>query len=315
MLSHEHKTFDAFFERGYSDVVEKGGASWLGFDSAGQVQMNVTLFRHDFEMGGRTLAAGMLGNMMAAKPYRTFFPMISLIKQLLREVQSDGKLDFLYTDPNPGATAIVKGTKLERIGETDRYVIPLSDESLHKRIAARVYSTSLRLRVRGRVADMTEHASESYDPGPFLVPSGESVRVRPVHTLALYRRRLAGYPGPAYRWFAFRLDTDRTSDAAAILVNRPDSKGFATIYAVRRKADTPIAPLIPPLIRAVRAWGARRLQIEVVRDSEFGGELQAAGFVVRNDFVPVYAYPITPSGSQAVRAIKEWEITSLDMER
>ena len=314
MLGHEHKFFDAFFDRGYADVVEKGGASWLGFDAAGQVQMNVTLFRHDFQMGERTLAAGMLGNMMAAKEYRTFFPMISLIKQLLRDVQSEGKLDFLYTDPNPGATAIVKGTKLVQAGNTDRYVIPLGDESFARHIAARAYSSSLRLRV-ARVARLEEHSSESFDASPFLVPAGDVPRVRPHHSDALYRRRLAGYPGPEYRWFSFTLRRRGGVPDAAILVHGPDENGLAIIYAIRRRTPTPISALIPPLIGALRTRRTHRLQIETVRDSEFARELEAIGFKHRDDFVPVYVYPVSEEGTRAVKSIHEWEITGLDMER
>jgi len=315
MLAHEHKSFDAFFDRGYADVVDRGGASWLGFDSNGCVQMNVTLFRHDFEANGRTLAAGMLGNMMAAKEYRTFFPMIALIKQLMRDVQAEGKLDFLYTDPNPSATAIVKGTKLEHVGDMDRYVIPLGDQALPKHLAARAYSTSLRLRVAGRVAKIVEHTSESFDPSPFLVPTGESTRVRPHHNCALYTRRLGGYPGPEYRWFSFQLERNRSEPDAAMLVHGPDENGLAIIYAVRRTPGTPIGPLIPPLIAALRKHRTRRLQIETVRDSEFARELEAIGFKHRNDFVPVYVLPISTAGTEAVRSIAQWEITGLDMER
>ena len=315
MSSHEHKAFEAFFDRGYADVVDRGGASWLGFDSNGCVQMNVTLFRHDFEANGRTLAAGMLGNMMAAKEYRTFFPMIALIKQLMRDVQAEAKLDFLYTDPNPGATAIVKGTKLEHVGNMDRYVIPLGDEALPRHIAARAYSAGLRLRVRGPVARIVEHTSESFDPSPFLIPGGASARIRPHHTRALYQRRLAGYPGPEYRWFSFFLEKGRSEPDAAILLHGPDENGLAIIYAVRRKPGTCIAPLIPPLIGALRKQRARRLQIETVRDSEFARELEAIGFKHRNDFVPIYVLPVSEAGGEAVRNVAQWEITGLDMER
>jgi hypothetical protein len=315
MLSHEHKDFEAFFDRGYADVVDTGGASWMAFDAAGQAQMNVTLFRHDFVMGERTLAAGMLGNMMAAKAYRTFFPMISLIKQLLREVHAEGKLDFLYTDPNPGASAIVKATKLSHVGDTDRYVIPLGDENFFKHIAARAYSMSVRLRVRGALATIEEHSSDAFDAESFLFPPVGSPRVRPVHTIAQYKRRLANFPGPAYRWFTFKVDRQSATPDAAILVHGPAGTGMATIYAMRRKPGTPIGPLIPPLARVLRQRGARRLQIEVVRDSELALELEAVGFRPRNDFVPVYTYPITAAGTEAVSAIKQWEITGFDMER
>jgi len=315
MLSHEHKQFESFFDRGYADVVDKGGASWIGFDAAGEAQMNVTLFRHDFVMGDRTLSAGMLGNMMAAKAYRTFFPMISLIKQLLREVHAEGKLDFLYTDPNPGATAIVKATKLSHVADTDRYVIPLGDESLLKHIAARAYSMSVRLRFRGATAAMEEHASAAFDAESFLFPSESSPRVRPIHTIAQYQRRLANYPGSAYRWFTFKLDRRSATPDAAILLHGPAGTGLATIYGVRRKPGTPIGALIPPLAKVLRREGARRLQIEVVRDGELAQELEAVGFKARNDFVPVYTYPITPAGIEAVNAVKQWEITGFDMER
>ena len=317
MVDHEHKEFAAFFDRGYADVVEKGGASWIGFDAAGGVRMSVTLFRHDFEVGGRTLKAGMLGNMMAAKEYRTFFPMVSLIKQLLKDVESDSGLDFLYTDPNPGAKAIVTATRLAHIGNTERYVIPMGDETLSRNIAAKAYTMSLRLRPRRtRGVRMTAHPSESFDPSPFFIPREPSTRLVPHHSRALYVRRLARYPGPEYRWYTFSVRGSQRPADAAILVHGPASNGIATIQAVRReRTETPIAALIPPLLGAMHKLRAQRLQIETVRDSAFARELESAGFIARNDFVPIFTFPITEQGTQAIADIAEWEITSLDMER
>jgi hypothetical protein len=314
MVENEHKAFGDFFDRGYADVVERGGASWLGFDAHGTLQMNVTLFRHDFHFRGRTLAAGMLGNMMASKEHRTFFPMVALVKQLLRDVRQEGKFDLIYTDPNPGAAAIMKGARLAHVGNLDRCVIPMGEQQLLKHIAASCYAASQRLRVRGRVADIQAHPA-GFDASAFDIPEGESLRLRPHHSAALYRRRLAGYPGPEYTWFEFRLPRRSEGSDAAMLVHGPDANGLAIIYALRRKPDVPVAPLIPPLIRKLRKRGARRLQVEVPRDSDFSRELQGIGFKQRNDLVPVFVHALTEHGAAAAQAFDQWEVTGLDMER
>ena len=317
LFANESQALVASFNTAYSEVVRDGGASWIGLDDTGHVQLNVTLFRRDFEFRGRTIRAGVLGNMVASKNYRWFFPSASLVRRLVRDVSQDSELDFLYTDPQPHAVAINKAARLKQLGALDRFVIPLSDRRPSHALAARAYATAVCVRFGFTAASCTAVDPTGYDVDRFNVPIGRSSRLRPHHASSMYRRRLRGYPGPGYAWYEFRLPghAQAKEPDAAVLLYGPDERNVAHVWAIRRAPRIALSPLIPGLLRAARERGAHRLEIETIRESDFARELLRSGFRNRDDLIPVLGRAITPAGDEVVNAIHEWEVTAFDMER
>ena len=76
-----------------------------------------------------------------------------------------------------------------------------------------------------------------------------------------------------------------------------------------------MAAVAPPLCDAARRIGGRRLQVETLEHSALAREFEHAGFLRRDDIVPVFARSFTPEGAAAMRDAASWELTSLDMER
>src|SRR5207237_293913 len=84
LFANESPALVTLVDAAYPEVARTGGESWVGVDDAGHVQLNVTLYRHDFEFCGRRIRAGMLANTVASKNYRWFFPSVSLVRRLVR---------------------------------------------------------------------------------------------------------------------------------------------------------------------------------------------------------------------------------------
>jgi hypothetical protein len=286
-------------------------------DDAGQVQLNCTLLRHEFDFRGQTVRGGVLGHTVASKQYRWFFPSVVLVRRLLHDVSQDGELDFVYTDPQPSAAGVSKSAGLDQVAALDRFVIPVSDDRLSRALAARAYAAAIRLRVGFAAATCTTVDSTAFDVDRFDRPIGTSSRLRPYHSDSLYRRRLQGYPGPGYAWCEFRLAGQRRAKQpdAAVLLEGPDERHVIHICAIRRAPGVALSPLVPGLLRAARDRGAHRLQVETVRESDFAGELLGMGFRRRGDLLPVFGKATTPVGEEVLKAMHEWEITTFDMER
>lgn len=314
MTAHDYSEFPTFFDVGYPAVVRDGGATWVGVDETGGLQMSITNFRHDFMWGERRLRAGMIGNLMVAAKHRTFFPAVQLVRRLLKDTRAEGQLDFIYTDPNPGATATMKGAGLTHVGDIDRFVLPIGEREWYADTALAMYTVALAGRRMTSSARLTAHDAASFDAAKFAAPSPRADRLLPEQSVDLYRRRLAGYPSAEDRWFLVHRGRG-TAPVGALLVRGPDAAGLAIVHAVRRTPALAMEDVIPPLARALRRMGGKRLQIETVRESRFADELRRAGLRPRNDLVPVFAIPFTEAGDDAVRAIDAWEITALDMER
>jgi hypothetical protein len=316
LFATESAALAAVVDRAYPDYARTGGASWVGVDSAGHVQLNVTLVPHEYDFRGRTVRAGMLANEVAGKNYRWFFPAVSLVKQLVRDVSREVDVDFLCADPQPTAAAVSKAAGLDELGAMDRFVIPLTDVRRPCAIAARAYSTALRLRFGLGAARCTIVDATEYDLERFGSPRGTSTRVRPYHSASMYRRRLEGYPGPDYVWCEFRSRGARSGDAdAAVLLQDLIDRRVAHVWTIRRAPGVGLQALIPGLIRVARERGAHRLEVEAVRGSALAGELLHIGFRQRRDLVPLFGKAITAAGAAVLGAIQDWEITAFDMDR
>ena len=316
MASHETPGFTQFFDHGYRDAVREGARSWIGLDESGRLQMNVTLFVHQFEFGGRLVRAGMLGNMMVATEYRTFFPAMALLRRTVGDVRQQGELDFLYGDPGPkGAQAIFQGARMQQVGTLDRFVIPLRDTRWHRHIAIAAYATGLQLRTLARTPRAHCAAAAEANLASACAPLQASDRLEALHTAELYRRRLPGFPAADdYILELASTRGDRTPGAVAML-RGPRERGVVTIYVLRRRSDVPLKSLVPALIAFGRRVGASSIQVEALVGGGLASELTEVGFVPRADHVPLFAASFTPLGAEVIAAADRWEMTGVDMER
>lgn len=316
MTSHDVAGFAEFFDQGYASAVRDGARSWIGLDDSRTLQMNVTLFVHRFDFRGRSVTGGMLGNMMVATPYRTFFPAITLLKRVVRDARECGGIDFLYGDPGPkGAQAIFQGSRLQQVGNLDRYVVPMRDTRWHRNIAASAYAAGVQLKaIRGELKADCVPARDS-DLRHITRSLGDGDRLQPIHSLELYQRRLPGFPAADDHLVEFRRAGDEQSSCASALLRGPREDRVVRLYVLRHRSDVPVKSLVPGLVRAARRLGGAKLQVETMEGSLLANELVAGGFAPRSDVIPIFAVGFTPVGEEVVSAVNGWELTGVDMER
>lgn len=316
MTSHENPGFARFFDHGYPDAVREGARSWIGVDEGGTLQTSMTVFIHHFEFGGRRVRAGMLGNMMAATEYRTFFPALALMRRVVGDVRQQGELDLVYGDPGPkGAQAICQGARMQQVGALDRFVIPLRDSRWHRRVAIAAYATGLQLRTFAKSAPARCVLASECDLGNVCAPLEASDHLEALHSAELYRRRLPGFPGLDDYILEFANPHGGSGPAAVVMLRGPRDNGALTIYVIRRRAAVPLKSLVPALITLGRELGASRIQLEAPAGSALATALTEGGFVPRSDLVPLFAVPFTSLGAEVVAAADRWEMTGVDMER
>ena len=314
-VTHGRAEFPGFFDRAYEVAVRAGGVSWAGRDRAGQLVMHVACFPRRFRFGTRDVVGGLLMNAMVAERYRSFFPARELMRRARDDIKARGDIDFLYTDPNEPARAVLEASGFRQIGTLERHVLPVADRRWLVDRAIRLLHARTRLQ-GGLRAGAGLIAGRATDPATaaFEAPWGESPRLRPYYGNGVYAARLEGYRGPQDTWFTFSRN-GAPGTAAALLVRGPAVSGVATLYAIRRTPDLPLRCLTPGLVRSLRAAGCARLQIVTVAESAFAAELRRAGFVARHDSAPLLAAPLTVAGHAVLGAVQQWEITDLDCDR
>src|SRR3989441_2442460 len=179
-VTHERPEFPGFFDRAYPHGVRAGGVSWVGRDRAGQVVMHLACFPQRFRFGEREVVGGLMINALVARPYRTFFPAHALIRRAKGDTKVRGDIDFVYTDPNEQAKAVMDMYGFARVGTLTRYVLPVGDRRRLLDGAIRLFHAGVHAVTWSQgVAALVGHPAAEFEPARVEAPSGDSPRLRP----------------------------------------------------------------------------------------------------------------------------------------
>jgi hypothetical protein len=307
--------FGDFFDRGYRALVADGGASWVGLDDADRIQINLTQFVHEFQFRGMSLLAGTIGNVMAAPPYRTFFPAFALFRRMLSDTRDRAELDFVYGDPTPGAVAISKAVKMDHVGNLDRLVLPIADSTFARHLAARLFARAPFVLGDRTAPDVRCYPAAGCGLDGVESPLGPDDRLIPRHRLSMLHRRLHGFPGSHDFVVELRWKPAAPRWDALVLLRLAADTRILSILSVRRRSDISLRSVIPALPPVARRLGAYRLQVETVLESKMAAEFRSLGFRARGDTLPIFVKSFSPAGREAIRHLAEWELTTLDVER
>ena len=315
-VAHQRPEFPAFFDRTYTDAVADGGSSWIGCDAAGRVCAHVAQFPRPFRLGAgqRIVRAGLLANLMVAKEHRTLWPAMKLMRRLVHDSKAAGELDLLYGDPNEAALAIVKAVGFRVAGALRRFVLPLADPRKSVDLVLRAYHFFTRFWGTGPSLVATPRRASELPAGLDIGDASDAGSFCPVPRPGVYRHRLPGYPGPDDWWYAIH-PQGAAAPVAAALVRGPDAQGMGVVCALLREPRTPLTAVLVPLVHALRDRGIRRLEISVVDYSGAADAVRQAGFVRREEHIPLVAMPLTPLGTEAVEPGVEWRLLPIDLDR
>jgi len=124
-VADERPEFVPFFDRAYAAGVQAGGGSWVGRDPDGHIVMHLACFPRRFRFGERDVVGGLMRDALVARPYRSFFPAHALIKRATEDTRALGRMDFVYTNPNRHAKAVMDLCGFAQVGTLERYVLPV----------------------------------------------------------------------------------------------------------------------------------------------------------------------------------------------
>jgi len=316
-LEHERPEFPAFFERAYrGHPGEAGGAtSWVGWDEQGSLRAHIALFPRRFLFEGQVVRGALLANMMVATGFRTFWPGLALVRQMVKDTKDSQSVDFLYADPNEPAGALALRAGFRHVGPMQRFVLPLGDRRRGVDLGIRGYNLFRRWRAGPPPLMVSETRAVTLPDPPPLAPSGNARLLRPIRELSLYRGRLAGYPGPTDQWFTFHSPESPALPVGRALVRGPDERGFALVCALECEPVTLLGGLLVALGRRLRDAGTARLEVGVMADSQQAAAARRAGFLPREDRIAILATSFTERGTAVVAAGSEWRLLSIDLDR
>lgn len=309
-VDNERTDHPEFFARAYPGAVAEGAKSWIGTDAEGHVVMHTARFSHPFLFGERRVTGGLIVNIMVAKDYRTHHPARVLFQRFVADSREDAETDFLYTETTERGANVLKANGASVIGRIARFVLPIQEAKPGLDLAMRAYHGMRGLGTGARGLEATHHQAAPFCSEPFDVPIGASDRLRGIHGIELYRRRIKDYPTAQDHW----ITVEAAGHAAAALVRGPEPNGLATMLKLHHHPSQNVSGIVLAMLPVLRQQiNCRRLQIYTVAESEFAGELRRAGFIERES-QPLVTLPISLLGEEVVGHIGKWQITQLDLD-
>ena len=314
-VTHERPEFPGFFDRAYPEAVAEGANGWVGRDPAGRICGFVAQFPRRFGFGDQVVRGALLGNLMVATAYRTFFPGVSLMRRAVTDLRESGTADFVYGDPNELARPVAEAAGLREVGALRRFVLPLTDRRAAIGLGIRVYRAVKGWQTRAVPLVATERRPGDEPSPENLLPLGDPQSLRPLRTTSIYRGRLAGYPAPGDRWFAFYQKDSPGALVGRALVRGPDAQGVATLCVWECEPLARLSAQLLALGNQLRERGAERLEVYVMAASRAERKFRRAAFLSREELVPVIARPFTTLGTAVVEAAVAWRILPVDLDR
>jgi hypothetical protein len=312
-LAHERPEFPAFFDRAYPEAVAEGAQSWVGRDESGRICAYVAQFPRQFSFADQGVRGSLLGNLMVATAYRTFFPGVALLRRAVTDLRDAGAADLVYGDPNELARPVVEAAGLRYVGSLRRFVLPLTDWRPGVGLAVRMYRHVKRLQAGAIPLLVTEQGLA--EAAEAIVAVGDARSLRPIRPESIYRGRLAGYAAPGDRWYVCRQRGATGGPVGRALTRGPDARGVVTLCVWECEPLSLLSSLLMALGDQLRGRGGERLEAWVMGASRAEGEFRRAGFLPREEQVPVVARAFTPLGAEVVGAVPEWRVLPVDLDR
>ena len=315
-VAHERREFPAFFDRAYRDAPVPGCTSWIGCDEDHRVQAYIAQLPAQFRLGGRAIRSALLANLMVAERYRSFWPAFALVRRVVRDAKESGTVDFLYADPNEPAQGVLQAAGFRPVGALQRFLLPLRDVRRGVDAGIRLYNLIARWRAKPTPLVLTERRGLE-PPEPLEAASPvDPASLGPVRRATLYRRRLSGYPGPSDAWYRFSTPRSPQVATAEALVRTPDGEGGrATVWMLACEQVALLRSVLLALAQRLRDAGATGLHVWVMAGSRAAQEARRAGFLPREDRIPIMALPLTALGAEATAAATQWQLQLIDLDR
>src|SRR3989441_5815439 len=314
-VAHDRPEFRTYFGRVYGAGGGEGATSWVGGDERGRVWAYVAQSPRLFLLGRRIVHGSLLANLMVATAYRSFWPGLALVRRVVKDLKQCSSVDFVYTDPNEPARAILERAGFRTVGPLRRLILPLTDRRRSVDLGIRLYHLIGRLRTRGTPLVLTEQRASEKHVVLDQAPPQDSRSLLPLPGASLYRCRLAGYPSASDCWYSFHAAGPPRVPVGQALVRGPDERGRAVVSVLQCEPTTLLSSLLGALAQRLRRAGVARLEVWVMAGSHVASEARRVGFVPRQDQIPIVGRPFTALGTEALAAGSEWRLLPVHLDR
>jgi hypothetical protein len=288
-----HPEFPAVFDRIYRGREGAGLRSWIANRDQAVVQ-HISVTPHPFSDGHRSLAGGLLGDLMADPRERNFWGPVKLVRRMVSDVRAGRATDFLITSYVPAAEVVFRAAGFTHFGDLKRHVLPLF-----------LPYVSLR---------QLQHGEPRQDVT--AVPFGEF----PVETFSRHLRSPGTFrPRADENYFATRMPRNQYPAGPWLVAGSLDAPQAAVLTSPRSPRELDVAdvfwrddsPALAALLSATARWairhGCSRLTLTALEGSRLAAAAERAGFIPRPDPYPLML--LTTNASVEVPEPAAWSLT------
>ncbi|MDT8368402.1 MAG: hypothetical protein RQ745_04305 [Longimicrobiales bacterium] len=303
--------FQAFSERSYGGTGEWATQCVIARNAEERVFMHLGLlprtFRSPDQDGERTgvgLRAALVMDLISDAAHRDFWSPISFVRQAVDLLRSQGRYDFLYTDPGATTFGILRAAGFSVMASLSRYVLPL--------VPDRLAAFSAREEVEGLEAEVI-----SWSEGLFLanqlthLTPGKTFFIR--HSDTFLKSRAWSWLTPSPDWLAFRKpDAAAGEGPVALLLALPilDARTLSIVDLRWDVGGVAFESVLSAAARVARKQGFRKLDLRVMSNSSAADALRRCGFRMREGDHPILTRLLRDD--LELPPASEWTLTWLD---
>ncbi|MEX2375260.1 MAG: hypothetical protein WD942_06690 [Dehalococcoidia bacterium] len=311
-VNNERPEFPEWFDRAYPIAIEKLGAtSWVTVDPGDRIICHMAAFKAWFWVGDESVEGTLLCNLMTDRESRSFFPTVATIKRAVRDLRNDGT-NFIYTNPiNKGSIAVMRAGGLKKVGDENRYLLPLGHDNWVKDFACNMHLRARSLGQKRAVVSEVEpeRVVEWTASTQFCVSNVTSRRYPEV-----YFMRWNSLKGSETYGFEIS-DAKKGKKVGAALLRRSEKNPKeAALITLRCVEAQDLAPASLALGLELRRRGFTRLNATALEDSPFAEGLSRGGFIRRKEPWTIVATAFTSEGQHVVDGLGSSDLEHIDVD-
>ena len=298
-----------WFDRSFSRPAEPWSASWISTDPEDRVVAHVAALPMRIVHEGRELTGAIFCNLMADEAHRTFFPILSVVKHAVKDLQADG-VEFVMTNPsNGGAVAVMKAAGVKQVATHSRFLYLLG----HRRSVVDL-ALGLHLRTRAllapqmRIAHVDAAVAAAWTVRSLALTASVTARRAPRQ----YEMRYEAFGGPSY--LGFVISDPRGDELGAAIVRREPGSVSAGLVTLRCAAAAHLIGAAATLGASLREIGVHRLDALAVVGSTLARSLGRVGFIARNEPWSIVGLGFTDAARAALAAMGDSDLERVDLD-
>jgi hypothetical protein len=304
-LRNSRSEFPAWFDRAYHISVEKGGKSWIML-SDGVIVGHLAAHPSRFTLGEIPVRGALLSNLLVDPAFRTFFPVVKLIREAVRALKHDG-IDFVYSDPDTEeAAAVCQAAGMKQSGTLNRFIFAFGANNPLLSIPMRTYAGLRRFRhggIQARVINVRDAAARTLTVSPMSDLS-------PTRHDKLYSMRLGTLDAKDFLGFQLLNKAGGQVGVALLRLNG----NAATVVSLRCEGLASVPSSVAALGTALQRMDVIRMSIRVIQNTPYAAALVRGGFIRRNDPRFVMTSGLSDTGRAAATAMGVSAVEKIDMD-